>query len=110
MVYPWPGNVRELEAVIHRAVVMSSSAAIHASDVELPSPFEDTGSACPLREAKAQSIRQFERGYLISLMSTHRGNVSRAAREAGKDRRALQRLLRKHEVEPATFRNASISA
>ena len=110
MVYPWPGNVRELEAVIHRAVVMSSSAAIHASHIELPSPYHDKAAAGSLSEAKARTVRQFERGYLISLMSTHQGNVSRAAKEAGKDRRALQRLLRKHEVEPASFRNTRLSA
>jgi transcriptional regulator with GAF, ATPase, and Fis domain len=32
-------------------------------------------------------------------MRRHRGNVTQAAREAGKDRRALGRLIKKHHLD-----------
>ena len=39
MAYAWPGNVRELEAVIQRAVLLTSSAVLHPEDIELPFPY-----------------------------------------------------------------------
>ena len=40
-----------------------------------------------------ESIEEFERTYLCNLLSTHQGNISKAARAAKKERRAFQRLL-----------------
>ena len=47
---------------------------------------------------------EFERNYISTLLTTHRGNVSRAARQAGKDRRAFFELMRKHHIDPGGFR------
>jgi DNA-binding NtrC family response regulator len=46
--------------------------------------------------AKARAVECFERGYLSRLMERAGGNVSRAARMAGKERRTLGKLLKKH--------------
>ena len=100
--YLWPGNVRELEAVIHRAVAMSTSSNISAAQIELPAASEHL-SAVHLREAKTRTIEEFERRYLIDLLAAHRGNLSRAAKEAGKDRRAFQRLLQKYSLRRSDF-------
>jgi hypothetical protein len=58
----------------------------------------------PLKRAKAEMVSAFERGYLVSLMQTHAGNVSGAARAARKHRRAFLALLRKHRIEAGLFR------
>ena len=50
---------------------------------------------------------RFERGYLLGLLAEHHGNVSHAALAAGKDRRTLQRLLRKHSIERMMFQGGS---
>ena len=42
---------------------------------------------------------------LEELMAENRGNVSRAARAAGKNRRALTALLKKHRIDPRAFRS-----
>jgi two-component system response regulator AtoC len=103
--YAWPGNIRELEGAIHRAIVLGRSETLQPEDVDLPgmdvAPDPGGGS---FREAKARAVEQFERSYLIGVLTLHDGNVSRAAREAGKDRRAFQRLLRKHGLERNAFR------
>jgi DNA-binding NtrC family response regulator len=106
--YRWPGNVRELEGVIQRAVVMSAGLVIEAGDLELP-----TDGACAeaatapftrsLREIKSQVIGKFERAEIVSLLLAHHGNLSRAAREAGTNRRTLQRLVRKYELQRVQF-------
>jgi two-component system response regulator AtoC len=56
-----------------------------------------------LRTAKARIIEQFERTYLMHLLSTHQGNITQAAKQAGKDRRTLQRLLHKYDLHRGAF-------
>lgn len=107
--YRWPGNVRELEGVIQRAVIMSGSEAIGATDLELPG--DATGDSHPdapvksLRELKSHAIGEIERAQIVSLLHAHQGNLSRAAREAGTNRRTLQRLVRKYELQRGQFEN-----
>jgi two-component system response regulator AtoC len=104
--YPWPGNVRELEGVLQRAVILCSSSILSPSDIDLPGGGQaDAGKTGPLRQAKTRTIGQFERAYLIDLLSAHKGNVTHAAKAAGKERRTLQRLLHKYGLERQAFRN-----
>lgn len=100
--HEWPGNVRELEHVIERAVVLATGARLFASDISLGS--DDAGDPHSFQEAKARVVRDFERGYLRSVLSQCRGNISQAAVAAGKDRRALWELIRKHAINPQEFR------
>jgi DNA-binding NtrC family response regulator len=102
--YPWPGNVRELEGVIQQAVILASSSTLRPDDLDLPSPYPSRVSeGDSFREAKTQAIGQFERAYLIDLLATHEGNVTRAAKSAGKERRAFQRLLQKYDLNRCAF-------
>jgi len=102
----WPGNVRELEGVIQRAVLMSEGPFIQASDIDLAcsSVPEDNGQSPSLRAAKTRITQQFERSYLIEVLTTHSGNVSHAARAAGRERRSFQRLIKKHNIDIQEFR------
>lgn len=104
LLYSWPGNVRELEGVIQRAVILSASPTLRPDDIDLPLPYPGgTSEGKLLREAKVRAIQQFERGYLASLLAAHRGNVTQAAKASGKERRALQRLLRKYSLDRRSF-------
>jgi DNA-binding NtrC family response regulator len=104
LAYSWPGNVRELETVIHRAVLLTSSSVLQADDIALPLP---SPSAMPRNDsfctAKAQVVAQFERTYLVNLLTTHEGNISRAAKHARKERRAFTRLLQKYDLNRQQF-------
>jgi len=103
--YPWPGNVRELESQIQRPLVLTSTSILQATDIDLPSICHSCQSSedTSLREAKARAIEQCEFTYLTKVLAAHQGNVSRAAKAAGKERRAFQRLLRKHGLERRPF-------
>jgi two-component system response regulator AtoC len=62
-------------------------------------------SQSPVESFKAQKLRiviQFERGYLEQSLARHGGNITRAAKAAGKDRRAFFELLRKHNLAGRT--------
>lgn len=113
--HDWPGNVRELQSVVERAVLLSGDHELREEDLGLPSRPTMTGDmerfAIPdlllpagheiFRDAKDRMVRQFERTYLVQVMAAVDGNVSRAARLAGMQRRDFQRLLRKHDVRRA---------
>jgi len=58
---------------------------------QLPVRFEG-----PFKALKDELLRAFEREYLSRLLIRSRGNVSRAAREAGLDRKHLYSLLHKY--------------
>ena len=108
MGYNWPGNIRELEGLIHRGVILTSSSILQPGDIALPSPNQgQKPESGYFHQAKAQAIEQFERSYLVDLMTTHKGNVSRAAKSAGKERRSFQRLLGKYGLDRAAFKSAS---
>jgi DNA-binding NtrC family response regulator len=96
--YTWPGNVRELESVVQRAVVLAISNNIELADLELPMSESRKVAGTNFGSAKRQAINGFEREYLVQLLEESDGNVSRAAKNAGKDRRSFQRLLRKHNI------------
>ena len=96
--YDWPGNVRELENVVHKAVVLSEGPVIHARGIELPGGRRGVARQS-FREAKRNAVALFERSYVEELLAIHRGNISHAARAAGKHRRAFWELMRKYGVQ-----------
>ena len=53
----------------------------------------------PFKEVKAEVVSRFERSYLEQVLDRTRGNISAAAREAGIDRKHMERLIRKHGIE-----------
>ncbi|MFH1148801.1 MAG: sigma-54 dependent transcriptional regulator [Pseudomonadota bacterium] len=100
MLYSWPGNVRELENIVECAVVMSNQEIITEDLIVLPTQRTEKNSFKPLKESK----RDFERKYLMRLMEISRGNISQAARLAGKYRADLYELLGKHNIKAPGFR------
>lgn len=108
--YDWPGNVRELENAVIRGIHRAKrNEWIDAQDLGLPLPNDEQteGEPAPgaqtLKALKQQNIVWFERKYLMSLMTECRGNVTHAARKAGKERRAFGRLLQKYQIDPKGF-------
>ena len=98
--YAWPGNVRELENVIQQVVVLTDGRTIESEDLPIPlaPPLRESRGAS-LKETKAQVIEQFEKAYITDLLRVHQGNVTRAAEEAKKERRAFGRLIKKYHLD-----------
>jgi DNA-binding NtrC family response regulator len=105
LIHDWPGNVRELHNVIERAVLFSGGSLIRATDLNLPDGSDDEMAAESFRDAKARTVKAFERSYIERLLSANSGNVTRAAVAAKKDRRAFFELMRKHRITPERFRS-----
>jgi two-component system response regulator GlrR len=98
---PWPGNVRQLLNVIEQAVALAATEVIPESLVRQALDVADT-ALTPLDEAR----RAFERDYLVRILKITGGNVTKAARLAGRNRTEFYRLLERHSLEPGMFKGA----
>jgi two-component system response regulator GlrR len=98
MACDWPGNVRELENAMEYAVAMCEGEII-TPDL-IANSMSGGESLPPLRHARDT----FEKDYLIQLLELNQGNVSQAAKAAGKYRADFYELLRKHGLNPVDFR------
>jgi transcriptional regulator with GAF, ATPase, and Fis domain len=116
---PWPGNVRELEHLVHRSFLLSQDDVV---DLNLPSAADeatDSGSRDAVPDhtrntpkyfavAKALAIAEFERTYLSETLTRAKGNLSLAARLAGKERSRFGRLIKKHGLHRTMFDDPSL--
>lgn len=91
----WPGNVRELHNAVERAILLSFEE-MESQSISMNGSELNVDASRPFKEVKGELIDTFELKYLSSLMENAEGNVSRAARQAGIDRKHLERLLKKH--------------
>ncbi|WP_269320555.1 two-component system response regulator GlrR [Billgrantia saliphila] len=95
----WPGNVRQLVNVVEQCVALTRSPMIPEALVAQALAAED--SALPtFNDARAN----FERSYLVKVLKITEGNVTQAARIAGRNRTDFYKLLSRHELEPSTFK------
>jgi two-component system NtrC family response regulator len=115
--YRWPGNVRELENRVKRAVLMTGGKQICPTDLDLPEPSElnddlrkppaatDTihayGELTTLREARDD----VERRLIVAALLRSSGNVSTTARTLQVSRPTLHDLMKKHGIDPASYRS-----
>ena len=103
MRYDWPGNIRQLENTIEYAVAMTqhnmiTEDLIFLTKTESQEPFHES-----LKTLKAAK-NAFMRHYLINLLKTTKGNVSKAAEMAGQYRTNFHNVLKKHNVKSEDFK------
>ena len=96
----WPGNIRQLHNVLEQCCALCTTPTIPATLVaralrDKPAEIQ------PLAEARAA----FDRDYLITLLKLTRGQVSEVARLAGRNRTEVYRLLQRHGLTPALFKD-----
>jgi two-component system response regulator AtoC len=95
--YAWPGNVRELENCIERAVLLTSFSDITVDDLPDRVRMQHGGEAGHGEREDLVTLAEMKRRYLRHVISTVRGNKSRAARILDIDRRTLCKHLREDE-------------
>jgi len=98
---PWPGNVRQLLNLLEQAVALTPTTVIPATLVANALK-EDAAALVPFEEAR----KTFERDYLARLLKITGGNVTQAAQLAKRNRTEFYKLLQRHRLEPARFKEA----
>ena len=96
---PWPGNVRQLLNLLEQAVALATTNLIPESLVQ-GALREDASTLVPFEEAR----KTFERDYLVRLLKITDGNVTQAALLAKRNRTEFYKLLQRHRLEPAMFK------
>ena len=117
--YGWPGNIRELVNCARYVAGLSDGPIVNIVDLP-PAIRASAGTAVgssapvvrqrpsdgglsvrvdlPYKHAKRLWLEYFETVYIQDLLDTHDGNISRAARSAGIDRKSIQRLMKRNAM------------
>lgn len=98
--YQWPGNVRQLKNVIEHVCTFATTPLIPVGLVEKALQ-EKQKTLLSFTDAK----KNFEREYLVKILQLANGNVTEAARLAKRNRTEFYRLLDRHELKAAQFKN-----
>jgi two-component system, NtrC family, response regulator HydG len=87
--YYWPGNVRELQNVIQRLVVMTDNDVINVPD--LPSLMRFSALQSPGFDL---TLAEMEAEYIRNVLANMNGNITKAAKVLGIDRKTLRAKLK----------------
>jgi two-component system response regulator GlrR len=100
MVGEWPGNVRQLATLLQHATSLATGPVISA---ELVQRALGTGTA-PQVSTFDEARDEFMRNYLVQLLQITRGNVTQAAKLAGRNRTDFYKLLARHGLQSEEFK------
>ncbi len=107
----WPGNIRELENVIERAVILEKSEKISADTIRACiQPTDETSyryfinENIPFSKLKAELVDKFEREYISRLLEKHKGNITKAARDAEIHYKNFCEKMKRHGLSKWDFR------
>lgn len=90
MRYPFPGNVRELENLIEGALALTIDPVIDPGDLLLPDAVSSAEEPV-LGPNELATLDEVESRYIARVLAATRGNISKAAKILGVDRKTLYR-------------------
>jgi two-component system response regulator AtoC len=103
--YFWPGNIRELENAIEQAVALSNQPVLTPDD--LPAAVRANGPSKltddPLQSEQflfsdTPTLEEVKKRYVLHVLRSAQGNVSRTAKVLNIDRRSLYRMLVRYKI------------
>jgi DNA-binding NtrC family response regulator len=100
--YPWPLNVRELEQALATAQVLAGAEAIRAE--HLPDTVRSGRPPGAPRPVVLNENDQKVRDQVVAALREHQGNVSAVARALDKDRKQIQRWIKRFGLDPGSYR------
>ncbi len=98
--YNWPLNIRELQACLATASILAA-----AQQIEIHHLPESLRNYTPSAVSDAVSADALTKARLLELLAETKGNISAVAREMGKDRKQIQRWLKRFEIDIQRFRS-----
>jgi DNA-binding NtrC family response regulator len=95
--YRWPGNIRELANVIERAQILAEGDTIAPEDLPESMQVNLDGTAGAAAE-NPFNLHALEGRTVVAALQKFKGNKVNAAKALGVSRRALYRLLERHQI------------
>ena len=93
--YQWPGNVRELRNLMERIVILNPQVRIDARHIPRRGGARrdrsNDGATLPTLE---EARKAYERDYVLRMLETHNGNMTRTAKALGLERSHLYRKMK----------------
>ena len=100
MAAEWPGNGSQLRNLVRQASALAAGPVISAEIVQ-----QALGGSGAARVPTFDEAREeFTRTYLAQLLQITRGNVTQAARLAGRNRTDFYKLLGRHNLQPDEYK------
>jgi transcriptional regulator with GAF, ATPase, and Fis domain len=100
--YPWPLNVRELEQALAAAQVLGGAELVRAE--HLPDTVRSGRPPGAPRPVVLSETDQKVRDQVVAALREHQGNVSAVARALDKDRKQIQRWIKRFGLDPSSYR------
>jgi pSer/pThr/pTyr-binding forkhead associated (FHA) protein len=100
--YPWPLNVRELEQAMATAQVLAGAELVRAE--HLPDSVRTGRPPGAPRPVVLSETDQKVRDQVVAALREHQGNVSAVARALDKDRKQIQRWIKRFGLDPGSYR------
>ncbi len=100
--YPWPLNVRELEQALATAQVLAGNEPVRAD--HLPDTVRTGRPPGAPRPVVLSENDQRVRDQVVAALREHQGNVSAVARALEKDRKQIQRWIKRFGLDPGSYR------
>jgi len=100
--YPWPLNVRELEQALATAQVLANNELVRAE--HLPDTVRSGRPPGAPRPVVLSETDQKVRDQVVAALREHQGNVSAVARALDKDRKQIQRWIKRFGLDPSSYR------
>jgi two-component system response regulator HydG len=93
MSYDWPGNVRELENAVERAVVLSKSRTLAATDFSFLRP---TPLCC------GQTLKSIQKAHILKVLEEQDWQITRSAKILGINRATLHKIIKRDNLKRRT--------
>jgi two-component system, NtrC family, response regulator AtoC len=106
--YPWPGNIRELENAVMRAAALCDHTVRpedlperikHYYDSPLGGGVDEENRSSEMNGNEWPTLAEIERRYVTRVLAHTGGNKQAAARLLDVDRKTLQRMIKRYNVE-----------
>jgi transcriptional regulator with GAF, ATPase, and Fis domain len=100
--YPWPLNVREMEQALATAAVLAGTGPVMPD--HLPETVRTGRAPGAPRPVVLSEADQQQRDALVACLREHRGNISAVARALNKDRKQIQRWIKRFGLDATEYR------
>ncbi len=100
--YSWPGNVRQLENVMEQTAALCRGSVISDTLIANALPDQSQQSIAPLSDAK----KEFEHDYVTDLLRSTQGNMTMAAKLAGRNRSDFYKIVSRHKLDVNIFKSS----
>lgn len=102
--HSWPGNVRELENAIERAMILEKGDTItYIGNLSTNKEMVPIDFAANFKTAKAKTVEDFEKTYIVRLLDQYGGKTTQAAKHAGIDRKNFIEKMKKYGLKKEAF-------